>query len=77
LPLQSLENIIRHPFLLPGQENTLMVLSRSSKYSDKQPEPYVVRFSLFDVWMHISKEIHPVFEVLAACPTTTKVVGLS
>jgi hypothetical protein len=77
VPLQSFENVIRGPSLLPGQGDTLMVLSRSSKFSNKQREPYLVRLNPFDVWVQINEEIHLVFEVLVACPMTTEAVILS
>jgi hypothetical protein len=54
-----------------------MVLSRSSKFSDKQREPYLVRFYPFDVWVQINKEIHLVFEVWVAYPMTTEMAILS
>jgi hypothetical protein len=77
VPLQSVENVTSCPSLLPGQVYTLMALSRSSKSSDKQREPYVVRLNPFDVWVQINKEIHLVFEVLVVYPMPTEMDILS
>jgi hypothetical protein len=49
MPLQSIENQNGQPILLPGRVNTLMALSRLTKYLETVLERHLVLLTLFDL----------------------------